>query len=56
MVLRGVVAGQTNQMIAEGSHVSERTVRRIIANLEEKFGVSNRALLIARASQLGLGS
>lgn len=53
-VLALVVAGLTNQEIAERLVVSIATVKRHISNLYGKMGVTHRTQAIARASELHL--
>lgn len=44
-ILRAVVAGQTNKAIAEGSSISENTVKTHVGSLLNKLGASNRVEL-----------
>jgi two-component system nitrate/nitrite response regulator NarL len=44
-ILRGIVAGQTNRAIAEGSSISENTVKTHVGSLLNKLGASNRVEL-----------
>ncbi len=51
-VLKGVIAGETNEGIARRRHTSERTVANQLAALFQKFGVSTRNELAAKSLRL----
>ncbi|MEU4681256.1 response regulator transcription factor [Micromonospora sp. NPDC023737] len=53
-LLRAVATGRSTVEIAEDLHVSERTVKRMIAALLRKLRVSSRAEAAALAGQVGL--
>ncbi len=53
-VLHLVVAGDTNQEIADKLVITVRTVKKHITNILGKLGVSNRTQAVARARELGL--
>ncbi len=53
-VLALLVAGGTNQEIADALFLSPRTVQAHLANLFAKLGVHTRAAAVARAYELGL--
>ncbi len=55
-VLRHLAAGRTQKQIAGAEGMSERTVKRIVASLEEKLDVPSQFSLGVRAAQLGLVS
>ena len=44
-ILRGIVAGQTNRVIAEGCSITENTVKTHVGSLLNKLGASNRVEL-----------
>jgi DNA-binding NarL/FixJ family response regulator len=44
-ILRTVVAGDTNKVIAQRFSISENTVKRHLAQIFDKVGVSNRTEL-----------
>ena len=53
-ILRPVVAGMTNQEIADQLVISVSTVKRHIANAYGKLGVGHRTAAVARAGELNL--
>jgi len=53
-VLRLIVAGLSNQGIAERLVISLTTVKTHIGNIYQKLGVASRTQAIARAEVLGL--
>jgi LuxR family maltose regulon positive regulatory protein len=53
-VLRLLVAGQSNQQIAEELVISVGTAKWHVHNILQKLGVSNRAQAIVRAHEMGL--
>lgn len=53
-VLRLVLTGMTDAAIARHLGVSERTVRRHVGTLLDRFGVTNRVALAAAAVREGL--
>lgn len=53
-LLGRLAAGQTREEIASTQHMSIRTVKRTIANLEQKLDAPNLFLLGMRATQLGI--
>jgi LuxR family maltose regulon positive regulatory protein len=53
-VLRLVVAGKSNQEVAETLVISLGTAKWHVHNILQKLGVSNRPQAIARARELGL--
>jgi DNA-binding NarL/FixJ family response regulator len=48
-VLNGIVAGESDRIIAESLFISEHTVRSHIKNLYRKFRVSTRAQAVSKA-------
>jgi two-component system response regulator DevR len=54
-VLAGLAEGLSRKAIAEGEHLSMRTVARTITVLEDKLGAANVRALVARAVALGPG-
>lgn len=52
-ILKLILDGQTNQMIASGLFISPRTVETHRANLMHKFNVNNTAALVKKALELG---
>lgn len=55
-VLAHVSAGRGNHEIAARLHLSEKTVRNHVASILAKLGLRDRAALVARARDQGLGS
>lgn len=53
-VLRRLAMGSTRERIAEAEHLSVRTVKRIIASLEEKLDAPDQFVLGVKAAQFGL--
>jgi DNA-binding NarL/FixJ family response regulator len=53
-VLEGMAAGLTQGQIALAACVSERSVRRTVADLQERFAAASPFVLGARAAALGL--
>ena len=53
-VLRGLADGRTQKEIAAADHLSVRTVKRIVATLEQKLDAHSPFALGARACALGL--
>ena len=55
-VLNALAEGMTQKEIAASTHLSVRTVKRIVAQLEEKLDAPSPFVLGARARALGLVS
>lgn len=53
-VLLGIAAGMTEAEIATSTHLSRSTVKRVLSVLEQKLAVPNRAVLLVKATQIGL--
>lgn len=53
-VLRLIADGATNEEIAQGTHWSERTIKREIEEIMSKLGARNRAQAVAEAIRRGL--
>jgi LuxR family maltose regulon positive regulatory protein len=53
-IMRLLAVGMRNQEIAEQLVISLPTVKRHIANVYGKLGVSHRTQAVARANELGL--
>jgi hypothetical protein len=53
-VLRELAAGRTRREIAAATGTSQRTVGRLLDELEEKLGVSSACALVGAAARLGL--
>lgn len=53
-ILRLVAAGMKNQAIAKQLFISVSTVKRHVANIHAKLGVSHRTAAVARANELRL--
>lgn len=53
-VLVGLAAGRTRNAIAVSERLSQRTVARILDDLEAKMGASSACELVAKAAALGL--
>lgn len=53
-VLTLVVAGQSNQEIANSLYITVGTVKRHVHNIYGKLGVGNRAQAVSRARELDL--
>lgn len=50
-VLRAIARGATNRQVAQQIFISEMTVRRHLANIYAKLGVSSRTAAVAWAYQ-----
>lgn len=53
-LLKGLVAGRSNQQLADEHHVSINTIKTHLKNLYKKMSVSNRAQAVSRVKVLGL--
>ncbi|MGH2757895.1 MAG: response regulator transcription factor [Actinomycetota bacterium] len=54
-ILAEIAAGHTDRQIAERLHVSERTIRRRIRNIYEKFHLADRVEAAVFAAREGIG-
>lgn len=54
-VLRLVIAGDSNRVIAERLFIGERTVKSHMTSLMRKLSVGSRTAAVARARELGVG-
>ncbi|TRY31818.1 response regulator transcription factor [Aliiglaciecola sp. M165] len=52
-ILQGLLAGMSNQQIADSQHVSVNTIKTHLKNLYRKLSVANRAEAVAKAQDLG---